>query len=99
MACCGRSCWLSAAAVAVLVAVVLLERRPFLLCMNATFYVLNYLDGTPRGKTLNPYTGTAAEEFTRPLRQQEIGRFLDIPVTSGKIPAAVTPSLFYLFIL
>jgi len=59
------------------------------MCMNATFQLLNYLDGTPLGKTWNPYTGTAAEEFTRPLLPQEIGTFIDIPVTSGQIPSAL----------
>ena len=69
--------------------VVLLDKRSFLTCTNLAFGVLNYLDGTTPDRTLNPYAGTAAEEFTRPLRQQEIGSFMDIPVTFGQIPSAV----------
>jgi len=72
---------------------VLIDKGSFLSCTNLAFGVLNYLDGTTPDRTLNPYAGTAAEEFARPLRQHEIGSFLDIPVTFGQIPSALNEGI------
>lgn len=72
---------------------VLLDKGSFLSCTNLAFGVLNYLDGTTPDRTLNPFAGTAAEEFARPLSQHEIGSFLDIPVTFGQIPSALNEGI------
>lgn len=81
---------------AAMLAIVFNDKHAFLFCMNAGYQFLNWLDGTPFDKTWNCYSGTAAEEFFRPLTEDEISKiYLDIPASTGQIPSALHNGTFF----
>merc|ERR1719242_1414290 len=77
-------------------AIVFNDKHAFLFIMNQAYMLLNWLDGTPFDKTWNCYAGTAAEEFFQPLTEEDVSQiYLDVPVTSGKIPSTFHNALLF----
>merc|ERR1719474_7737 len=79
----------------VLLAVVLNEPHAFIFCIGKCYEFLNFLDGTPAEKLLNAYAGTPNEEFFQPLKEEDLAIFHDVPVTTGRIPAAFEGGVFF----